>query len=92
MSTEEITYNRREYDRQRDIAKLCRHCNSCKIIFLKDFQGRTVICEIPMAIVNDSETWMLDEHGLRFRLGPRKIGWKIHQCPAATAKNQSPNG
>lgn len=92
MTTQELTYNKREYDRQRDNARLCRECGKSKVIFLKDMRGVTVVCETPMQILNDNDIWMLDDQGIRFRLGPRKVGWVIHQCPKPAAKNESLGG
>lgn len=52
-------------------------------------RGVTVPCETPMQILNDNDIWMLDDQGIRFRLGPHKVGWVIHQCPKPAAKNES---
>lgn len=77
--TQAITENQRLWKQQRTRPRKCRECGA-PIVFLKNANGNYVPCDAVKKIIDDNRTRVMDEMGLILWMGPRKIGWPVHEC------------
>ena len=73
------TENQRLWKAQRERPKKCRDCGGA-IVFMKTVNGKYVPCDAVKKIIEDTTTRVMDELGLIVYLGPKKIGWPVHEC------------
>ena len=80
MSLPELTYNQREWNRQKHKPSHCRDCRE-KIVFLKDLRGWTFPCDAVKVVIKEGDKKIIGEDGLITHMGER-IGWPLHECKA----------